>query len=280
LSFVEDLRVYSEAGADGIGIDASIKAPLDRGAFERFSESGLETGLCVPPVTSVLPTPRIPGPEEPEARVAQMCRSVAELAKYRPHAFVCLTGPCGWRSQDRARKIVVDGLRVLARAVADVDARLAIEPIHASIADDWSLVTTLPAVAALLEDVGEPNVGIVFDVWHLWDAPDVLEHTRTHASRVYVTHVNDWREPTRGWCDRVLPGDGVADVVGILTALRHGGFEGWYELEIFSDDGLFGDDFPDSLWKMDPVELVRAGREQFTNAWRESSLAMVEEGSD
>ena len=37
--------------------------------------------------------------------------------------------------------------------------------------------------------------------------------------------------------DRVFPGDGTADVAGILGAVDAGGYRGWYELEILSDDG-------------------------------------------
>ena len=90
--------------------------------------------------------------------------------------------------------------------------------------------------------------------------------------------MNDWREPTRGWCDRVLPGDGVADLPGIFGALNDGGLDGWFELEVLSDDGTFGDDYPDSLWKLDPVELIRTGREQFMRAWKSRPVYRKEVG--
>jgi sugar phosphate isomerase/epimerase len=81
--------------------------------------------------------------------------------------------------------------------------------------------------------------------------------------------VNDWREPTRGWADRVLPGDGVADLAAILGALDGAGWDGYYDLEIFSDDGTFGNDYPDSLWGAEPGELVRRGREGFARLWEQ-----------
>jgi sugar phosphate isomerase/epimerase len=64
-----------------------------------------------------------------------------------------------------------------------------------------------------------------------------------------------------------LPGDGVADVAAFLQALHSGGYQGWFELEVLSDDGAFGHDFPDSLWKQDPIELMRAGREKSLALW-------------
>jgi sugar phosphate isomerase/epimerase len=80
-------------------------------------------------------------------------------------------------------------------------------------------------------------------------------------------HVNDRRALTRSWKDRVLPGDGVIDLPAILGALEAGGYDSWFDLEIFSDNGAFGDDYPDSLWKLPPVEVVRRGHAGFRRAW-------------
>ena len=81
---------------------------------------------------------------------------------------------------------------------------------------------------------------------------DLLDEIAAHAHRFAGVHVNDWREPTRGWADRVLPGDGVADVPAILAALDAAGWDGYYDLEIFSDNGAFGTAYPDSLWDVEP----------------------------
>ncbi len=108
---------------------------------------------------------------------------------------------------------------------------------------------------------------MVIDVWHVWDSPDLLAQIRAHGQRIVSVQLDDWREPTRSWADRVLPGDGTADFPGILGALDDGGYDGWYDLEVISDDGTHGHDYPDSLWKLDPVELVRRGREQTIREW-------------
>jgi hypothetical protein len=68
----------------------------------------------------------------------------------------------------------------------------------------------------------------------------------------------------------VLPGDGVADILSMLRSLDAGGFDGWYELEILSDDGRIERRLPDSLWARDPREVVSAGRSQFLRLWRAS----------
>jgi sugar phosphate isomerase/epimerase len=130
-------------------------------------------------------------------------------------------------------------------------------------------VTSIPHAVDLMDEIDHPNVRLLYDVYHLWDTPDVLEHTRAVAPRVAPSvHICDFRDPTRNDFDRVLPGDGIIDLAGIFGALEAGGWEGWVDLEIFSDDGSFTDqDFEDSLWKQEPVDVVRRAREGFERAW-------------
>jgi sugar phosphate isomerase/epimerase len=271
LTFAEDLAAYREAGAEGIGIDEGLKLRDPADDLARFRESGLEATFCFPAVSTVFSGELARGPQDPRARIAEICAGIERFAPYEPVCCVCGSGP-GAEAGD-ARRLVVDGLREAARVAAALGLRVALEPLHASKRDVWSSITTIPAALELLDEIGEPNFGLVVDVWHLWDTPNVIEHIRANAERIYGVHVNDWREPTRSWCDRVLPGDGIANVPGILGALAAGGYEGWLELELFSDDGLYGDDFEDSLWKQDPVELIRTGRERIADAWRQGCLA-------
>jgi sugar phosphate isomerase/epimerase len=90
---------------------------------------------------------------------------------------------------------------------------------------------------------------------------------RRHARRIVGVHLSDRRDPPRGWCDRVLPGDGVIPLPEIFAALEAGGFNGWYDLEVLSDNGLFGNDYADSVWKLPPEQIVRKGRDGFLRAW-------------
>jgi sugar phosphate isomerase/epimerase len=95
----------------------------------------------------------------------------------------------------------------------------------------------------------------------------VLDEIAAHADRLAGVHVNDRREPTRGWADRVLPGDGVIDLPAILAALDGAGWDGFYDLEIFSDNGAFGSAYEDSLWDLPPTELASRARESFMACW-------------
>jgi len=200
------------------------------------------------------------GPTEPAARVEAICASIHRLAQFEPPAIVCLTGP----GDDR--DTVVEGLRTIAGEAARAGVRIGLEPINRIGGEDWTMISSLPEAVELIDDAGHAALGIQFDSWHLWNT-DVVGDIERYADRFVGVHIADWNEQARGWCDRVLPGDGISDLPAILGALERAGWDGFYDLEIFSDNGVFGDAWPDSLWDVPAQELARRGMEAFEHVW-------------
>jgi sugar phosphate isomerase/epimerase len=259
-SFGDDVRTYADAGLDAIGI---WELKLDDSSLEQFRTSCLGAATAVPEVPSILPLPLLPGPTDPRERVDALKRSIHRLAEFEPTAVLVLTGP-----GDRAT--VVDGLREL----AGEGVQLALEPFQREGIESWSIIDTLADAADLIDEAGvAETVGIQFDTWHLWNTPDLLDEIDRYIDRIVGVHVNDWREPTRGWADRALPGEGIADLPAILGALDRAGWNGYYDLEIFSDNGSFGTAYPDSHWDVEPAELVRRSRDAFERCWQERTVA-------
>jgi sugar phosphate isomerase/epimerase len=221
-------------------------------------------------VPSVLPLPKFPGPERPEERLEAMLAGMRRLAPFQPTAFVCPSGPAGELTEAEARATLADGLRALAEESARLGIPVALEAMSTFEREDWTLVTTLGEAAELVDESGA-DVGLVFDTWHLWDSPELEDDLERYGDRIVAVQVNDWRDPTRSWCDRVLPGDGVIDLGPLLDGVERTGWAGCYDLEVFSDDGKFGNDFDDSLWKLPADELARRGRGRFTQLELSSS---------
>jgi sugar phosphate isomerase/epimerase len=247
-SFADDLDAYRTAGADGIGI---WESKLADDSLERFRASGLEAAAAVPAVPSILPLPLMEGPADPGDRVDAICAGIRRLAPFEPACVLFLTGP----GADRAA--VLDGIRTIADEGERAGVRVALEPIQREFADFWTIVSSLDEAAELLAEAGRPELGLMYDSWHLWNQP--VEQIERHRERIAAVHIADWREPTRNTNDRVLPGDGVVEFGPIVEALR---WEGLYDLEIFSDPEL-----PGSLWREDPRELSRRGMEALSNVF-------------
>jgi sugar phosphate isomerase/epimerase len=104
-------------------------------------------------------------------------------------------------------------------------------------------------------------------VWHLWNTPTLYDDIAREVDRFAGVHICDRREPTRGWADRALPGEGGANVPDILRALDAAGWDGLYDIEIFSDDGTFGNAYPDSFWAAPAEETLARARAAFEQCW-------------
>lgn len=262
-SFEEDLAIFAEAGVKGVGVaEEKLREGDEDAQVDAFKASGLTATLCMPTNTAVLPIqPALifAGPEDPEVRLSLMCDSIRRLAPFDPECVVVVTGSDVGYSADEARRIAVEGLRAAADLAADFGLRLAIEPCRRDTGFDASFVGGLPETIALMDEIDRSNVGVCYDVYHHWDEENLIENAERFARRIFGVHVNDWREPPRGFADRLVPGDGIIDLPGIFGALERGGFDGWYDFEVFSDDGRWGTDLPDSLWKLPAEELVERG---------------------
>jgi sugar phosphate isomerase/epimerase len=261
-SFEEDLAAYAAAGATGVGI-WELKLPPDgddSAPLAALAASGLASTNAVPAVPSILPIP-IPGPVEPAERVEAYCAGLRRLAPFGPSAVVLLTG-----AGDRGA--VLAGLETIAAEARSLGLTVGLEPYRRAGGGDWTIVSTIPEAVALIDEAGvADDVGVLFDTWHLWESDGLAEHVRAHRDRIVGVHVSDAREPTRSFADRLLPGEGVADVPRLLGLLDRAGWDGFYDLEIFSDNGAFGNALPDSLWDVPAAELARRGREAFLRCW-------------
>jgi sugar phosphate isomerase/epimerase len=270
-TFEEDVANYAEGGAEGIGIwEFKLPEGKDADSIARLRDAGLQATTCIPSTFSIYPIPLEGGAATPQGRTEEVCTSIRRFAQFEPQVVLCLTGnPGDGVDRDEARHAIVGGLRKAARVAAEYGLTLGVEPLHRHVYRAWSVISTIPETIDLLDEIGEPNAKLLYDVYHLWDTDNVLEDTVAYGDRIMPSvHVCDWHEPPRNDFDRSLPGDGSIDLPAMLGALEAGGVVGWFDLEIFSDDGSFSDvDLEDSLWKQDPLDVVRRGKAGFERAW-------------
>jgi sugar phosphate isomerase/epimerase len=257
----EDVAAYGGAGCEGIGLwEYKLPAGLDARARELLAEQGLRATICMPDVASFVPDGWFRLPVDPGERLDAIGASIGRLAGFDPVTILLMSGDPAGRPDEEARRLVIEGLRHAADVAAAAGVTIGFEPLRKA---SGSLVSSLPDALAIVDEVGRENVGVVVDTWHLWGTDGFLEHLRTDADRIAGVQVCDIRPETRSWCDRVLPGDGIIEWPAILEALDAGGYRGWYDLEIFSDDGSFAARFPDSLWAWPAERLAATARARF-----------------
>ena len=262
----EDIVNYSAAGATGIGLwEYKLGGRDDAEVLDLMQEHGLEATLCCAQVPSVIVDPFFAKPAAPEDRIVAMCEAVRRFARFRPAGILITTGAPGDYDPAEARRIVVEGLKQVAEVAGEHDITLGLEPYRKT---SGTLVTTMKETMEMADEIGRPNVRLIMDAWHFWDVDGILDDLRDHGDRIVGVQLSDWRVSTRGWCDRVLPGDGTIDLRAVFRALEEGGYDGWYDVEIFSDNGLFGNDYPDSVWHRPADEVSRESVSKTLDLWR------------
>ena len=224
-SFGDDVRAYAAAGVDGIGIwELKLAEGSDaagaRGARRERARPRLgRAGGAVDPAAAAparAPTTRRSGSPRSARRCTGSPRSgrPPSSASPAPRAASTPTLPAPSSST---------GCAPSPRRPSGPACALALEPYQRDGIEDWSIANTLADGAALIADAGgSPALGLQFDVWHQWNTPDLAGEIARHAHLIAGVHVCDQRDPTRGWADRALPGDGDADVPADPRRARRG----------------------------------------------------------
>jgi len=233
-TFDEDVSRYAAAGVEGIGV---WRGKLHRFGLAEAKEILKETGLSVANLIAEIPLAGegsgMTGPEfEQGLAVLDIARELGT------DLVIVIPGNSLGRSTEMMRTLTVRALGALAPHAAGRGVRLALEAIRAPFRD---YLHTLEDTLSIVHEVDHPAVGAVVDTWHVWDEPVLLDSIRNEIDRILVVQFSDFRRPTLSRDERLLPGDGVSNLMEILTAIHRAGYRGWYDLEIFSTDLWSGD---------------------------------------
>ena len=115
-------------------------------------------------------------------------------------------------------------------------------------------IKSVDAAWTIATECGEPGATVVADVFHMIrGGGSVDDLKRLPGDRLACFHVNDLPakpDPlTQTDADRVMVGEGIADLPRVVANLRAIGYRGPLSLELFNR----------ALWEKDPAEVVKVG---------------------
>ena len=114
---------------------------------------------------------------------------------------------------------------------------LALLPMSPVVASAWSFLSSLDETLDVIDRSGR-GARIAFDVYHLWQEPRLLERIPEVAPHVAVVQLSDSPGTPRSEYDRCRPGDGRIPLTSIVHAFDEAGYDGYYELAIWSRGAL------------------------------------------
>lgn len=125
---------------------------------------------------------------------------------------------------DKQDALALENLRLAARAADRIGATVLLEALNSYESQDYPIVSAAHAVR-IIEEVGEPNVRFLCDLYHLARMGENLTGVIDTYAR-YIGHVQIADSPGRG-----RPGTGVLDFTELYAALDAAGYDGFIGLE-------------------------------------------------
>ena len=176
-------------------------------------------------------------------------RAIKEASELGTNKIVLVCGADPVQSLEESRKQIRDGIAAILPAAEAAGVQLAIEPLHPMYADVRSAINTLKQANDMAESLNSTCIGVVVDVYHLWWDTD-LEKEIIRCGRqghLLAFHISDWKTPVSDVLnDRGLMGEGCIPIRKIRSWVENAGFEGFIEVEIFSN----------VYWKQDQSDFL------------------------
>lgn len=248
-SLLQDVAAWQEFGIEAIGV---WRPKLATFGEDRSIELLRESGLSVSSLAWAGGFTGTNGQSFAEA-VDDACESLALAESLAADCLVIVSGARGGHTGNHARRLLTEGLRRLLDEAGERGVPLALQPMHAHFADEWTFLNTLEQTLDILDRIDHPYVKLAFDAYHLWDEPRLVEQIAEVAPRTACVRLSDGRTPPRSDAERCLPGDGVLPLAEIVSAFVDHGYGGYFEIEIWSEE----------LWRSDYAALLAECRARF-----------------
>jgi len=186
--------------------------------------------------------------------------AIEEAAELETQLIVLVCGADPTQSLEDSRMQIQEGIQTILPQAEAAGIKLAIEPLHPMYADTRSAINTLAQANDMAEQINSPYVGVAVDVYHLWWDPSLEQEIKRCGENDHLLafHICDWNSPTVDiLLDRGLMGDGCIPVNKIRSWVEATGFNGFYEVEIFSN----------KYWQQDQSQFLK----RIIKAYKENS---------
>lgn len=177
-------------------------------------------------------------------------RAIALAAELQATNLTMISGglPAGSNDLAGARSRARDAVAKLLPEARAAGVCLALEAIHPKRAASGYVWSTLGQANAVCKELGD-GTGLIVDAYHVWWDPDLTATIAAAQGRIVSFQISDWLRDTTAAdsSDRGMPGDGVIPLREMGEQVRAAGFDGYDELELFSER---------DWWQRDPDEVI------------------------
>jgi sugar phosphate isomerase/epimerase len=208
-----------------------------------------------------------------DARVAALAENrtaIAEAAELEADALILVSGglPPGSRDLGLARRMIADAIGELVPVAQRLGVRLGIEALHPMFCADRCVISRLGEAVDLALEFPADAVGVVVDTYHVWWDARLADEIARAAGRIVSYQLADWVLPLPAdvLLGRGHVGDGAIDFGPISAAVAAAGYDGYVEVEIFSQP----------IWDAPADQTAATVQQRFPAAFASGLLSVTE----
>lgn len=222
----EFARLAARVGYGGtdLSLAPAMKEGLDA-TRELLTELKLRTAFCSLPVNAT----------RDEDTFQKSMEALPAAAKFAAgvgcNRMVAVVSPSSPTPKEELRKTLLARYTAVGKVLADYNVRLGFEflgPLQFRTRAPHEFIWRMNEMLEFAKECG-PNVGLLLDAWHWHHAgATVADIIAAGKSRIVTIHVSDCAKmPPEDVRDnqRLMPGEGIIDLVGFFRALKQIGYE-------------------------------------------------------
>ena len=240
----EDIHHYREAGYEAIGVWRQklndyneTEGHGDQGGSETQRGVDLldESGLRVTNLQWAGGFTGSDGRSYSES-VDDAVSAVRSAGRLRAGCLVIHPGGRNHHTIGHARRLLMMAIDTLLELAEPADVILALEPMHAACAADWTFLTEIESAIHLIERFSSPHLKLVLDTYHFGHDRGMLDRLADLAPYLALVQLGDRRHRHTLDQERCPLGDGDVPLVDIVHGLLAAGYDGDFDVELSGSD--------------------------------------------
>ena len=227
-SLDQDVERYCQAGYDGIGVWRQKLADYgEQEGIELIRASGLRA-------TNLMWAGGFTGSDgrSVEESVADAAEAIRTAAALEAPCLVLYSGGRNNHILSHAARLLRAALDPLVDLAGELDVTLAIEPMHAACAADWTFLTDVESALDFVQSYDAPHLQLAIDSYHFAHDQALLANLDQIVPWTALVHLGDRREPHGIDHNRAPLGTGRLPLMGFIQGLRDAGYAGDFDVKL------------------------------------------------
>ncbi|MBC8351408.1 MAG: sugar phosphate isomerase/epimerase [Planctomycetes bacterium] len=249
--FEEDVEQYKAAGIQSLAV---WRQKLSDFGDEKGIELLIDSGLAVSSLQWAGGFTGSDGQSHQDS-IVDACAAIELAAEMRAESLIVYSGSRAGHTNNHARRLLTEALKRLLPVACEFGVPLAVEPMPARCASEWTFLTDIDETLRLLDEFDSPQLKLVFDTYHFGHNETILERLIELTPRIGIVQLADAKQPPGLEQDRCRLGEGVVPLETMISSLLHAGYDGYFDVKLMGEE----------IEASDYAELIAHSKEAFEN---------------